>query len=43
MEYFRDRYGVSLCTGCGRCIAYCPTRIDWVDIVNRMVSHASTS
>ena len=43
MEYFRDRYGVSLCTGCGRCIAYCPTRIDWVDIVNRMVSHASAS
>jgi sulfhydrogenase subunit beta (sulfur reductase) len=43
VEYFRDRYGVSLCTGCGRCIAFCPTRIDWVDIVNRMVSHASAS
>jgi sulfhydrogenase subunit beta (sulfur reductase) len=43
IEYFRDRYGVSLCTGCGRCIAYCPTRIDWVDIVNRMVSNASAS
>jgi len=43
MQYFRDRYGVNLCTGCGRCISFCPTRIDWVDIVNRMVSHASAS
>ncbi len=37
MEYFRQRYGVTMCVGCGRCISYCPTRIDWVDIVNRMV------
>jgi sulfhydrogenase subunit beta (sulfur reductase) len=41
MEYFRERYGVTLCTGCGRCIGNCPTRIDWVEIVNRMVSHAN--
>jgi sulfhydrogenase subunit beta (sulfur reductase) len=39
IEYFRERYGVTLCTGCGRCISYCPTRIDWVDIVKRMVGN----
>lgn len=38
MEYFRERYHVTLCTGCGRCISYCPTRIDWVGAVNRMVA-----
>lgn len=42
LEYFRERYNVTLCTGCGRCIGFCPTRIDWVDIVNRMVASASS-
>jgi sulfhydrogenase subunit beta (sulfur reductase) len=37
LEYFRERYDVSLCTGCGRCIGFCPSRIDWVDMINRMV------
>ncbi|UCH86716.1 MAG: 4Fe-4S dicluster domain-containing protein [Dehalococcoidia bacterium] len=41
LEYFRERYNVTLCTGCGRCISYCPTRIDWVDMINRMVASAS--
>jgi len=39
IEYYRERYGVTMCVGCGRCISYCPTRIDWVDIVNRMVGN----
>jgi ferredoxin len=38
IEYFRERYNVTMCTGCGRCIGYCPTRIDWVGAVNRMVA-----
>lgn len=36
IQYFRERYGVNLCTGCGRCITGCPTRIDWVKIINEM-------
>jgi sulfhydrogenase subunit beta (sulfur reductase) len=38
LEYYRERYGVTMCVGCGRCISNCPTRIDWVSIVNRMVA-----
>jgi sulfhydrogenase subunit beta (sulfur reductase) len=38
IEYYRERYGVAMCVGCGRCIGNCPTRIDWVSIVNRMVA-----
>ncbi|MGD0115413.1 MAG: 4Fe-4S dicluster domain-containing protein [Dehalococcoidia bacterium] len=38
IEYYRERYGVTMCVGCGRCIANCPTRIDWVSIVNKMVA-----
>ncbi len=36
IQYFRDRHGVVFCTGCGRCIAGCPVRIDWVEIINEM-------
>jgi len=38
IEYYRERYGVTMCVGCGRCINSCPTRIDWVSIINRMVA-----
>jgi sulfhydrogenase subunit beta (sulfur reductase) len=41
LEYFRERYKVTLCTGCGRCISFCPTRIDWVEMINRMVASAT--
>lgn len=36
LEYFNDRYGEHLCVGCGRCIEGCPTRIDFVQIINEM-------
>jgi ferredoxin len=39
LVYFTERYGVPLCVGCGRCISGCPTRIDFVPIINGM-SHA---
>ncbi len=26
--YFEDRYGKSLCVGCGRCVAKCPVNLD---------------
>ncbi len=36
LEYFREKYGVDLCVGCGRCIEGCPTRIDFVELINGM-------
>ncbi|MEA2036269.1 MAG: 4Fe-4S dicluster domain-containing protein [Nanoarchaeota archaeon] len=36
IQYFKDRHGVVFCTGCGRCIEGCPSRIDWVEIINEM-------
>lgn len=36
LDYFKEKYGVNLCVGCGRCIEGCPTRIDFVDIINKM-------
>lgn len=34
LEYFKEREGETLCTGCGRCIRYCPTKIDFVTGIN---------
>ena len=36
LEYFKEKNGVNLCVGCGRCIEACPTRIDFVQILNEM-------
>jgi len=36
LEYFKQKYGINLCVGCGRCIEGCPTKIDFVKIVNEM-------
>ncbi|MFH1173705.1 MAG: 4Fe-4S dicluster domain-containing protein [archaeon] len=36
LDYFKQKYGIQLCVGCGRCIEGCPTRIDFVQIINEM-------
>ncbi|MBW2964699.1 4Fe-4S dicluster domain-containing protein [Candidatus Woesearchaeota archaeon] len=36
VQYFKERHDMTLCTGCGRCIRGCPTRINWVNIINEM-------
>ncbi|KHO45391.1 MAG: hypothetical protein QS98_C0011G0086 [archaeon GW2011_AR3] len=36
LEYFREQHGIDLCVGCGRCITACPTKIDFVKIINEM-------
>lgn len=36
LQYFREKYGINMCVGCGRCIEGCPTRIDFVKIINEM-------
>lgn len=34
MVYFPKKFGELMCTGCGRCIRGCPTKIDWVNLLN---------
>lgn len=34
LEFFKERYGTPLCTGCGRCIIVCPTGINIVKIID---------
>lgn len=36
LQYFKERYHMEMCVGCGRCISLCPTKIDFVDIINNM-------
>jgi sulfhydrogenase subunit beta (sulfur reductase) len=36
LQYFKERYDVEMCVGCGRCITHCPTSIDFVDLINKM-------
>ncbi|MBN1544840.1 4Fe-4S dicluster domain-containing protein [Candidatus Woesearchaeota archaeon] len=40
LQYFKDRHGMNLCTGCGRCIRGCPTRINFIQILNEMKEQA---
>jgi sulfhydrogenase subunit beta (sulfur reductase) len=36
LQYFKEEFNESMCTGCGRCIRGCPTKIDWVALVNEL-------
>lgn len=36
LQYFKEDHKKSMCTGCGRCIRGCPTKIDWIKIINEM-------
>jgi sulfhydrogenase subunit beta (sulfur reductase) len=36
LQYFKEKNKINLCVGCGRCIEGCPTRIDFVQIINEM-------
>ena len=33
LQYFREQFNESMCTGCGRCIRGCPTKIDWTKLI----------
>ena len=33
-KYYPDLYNMFGCVGCGRCVRYCPTNVDIIDIVN---------
>jgi len=32
-DYFKKKFGVNLCVGCGRCIRHCPVKMDISEIV----------
>lgn len=36
LQFFNERYGSSLCTGCGRCIVACPTGINIITIIENI-------
>ncbi|MGE5416213.1 MAG: 4Fe-4S dicluster domain-containing protein [Acidobacteriota bacterium] len=33
LEFFNERYGTALCTGCGRCVAMCPNMVNIVEVI----------
>ncbi|MBC8495300.1 4Fe-4S dicluster domain-containing protein [archaeon] len=33
-QFFQDKFKRSMCTGCGRCIEYCHSKIDFVKTIN---------
>jgi ferredoxin len=41
--YYPDKYDSLLCSGCGRCVSHCPTRIDIREVLRVMGSPASAA
>ncbi len=37
LQSYKDRFGRSMCTGCGRCIDYCHSKIDFVGTANNLI------
>jgi ferredoxin len=35
-KYYQDKFGQTLCTGCGRCIRNCPVGIDLVEVLEKI-------
>lgn len=40
-QYFVENYQSYQCTGCGRCITYCPVGIDLIEILNKVNDYGS--
>lgn len=38
--YYKKTKGYFMCVGCGRCLRVCPTKIDWVDTINKLKAKA---
>src|SRR3989344_2659303 len=36
LDYFKKEFNLHMCTGCGRCIAACPTKIDMIEIIKKL-------
>ena len=39
LQYYKDTFKHSMCTGCGRCIRYCHSKIDFVKTINEEFVH----
>ena len=35
LSYFNERYGETLCVGCGRCVAHCPSHLDISEFIEK--------
>lgn len=36
LQFFEERYGTSLCTGCGRCVVMCPNFVNILEIIRKV-------
>lgn len=36
-SYHKENFGEYLCTGCGRCIKYCPVKIDFTEVLKKIM------
>lgn len=36
IDYFKKQHNRYMCVGCGRCLRACPTKIDWVETINKI-------
>lgn len=41
--YYRERFGVNLCVGCGKCTTSCPVNISIFEVVNKVAGSPVTS
>ncbi len=39
--YFVENYDQTMCTGCGRCISFCPVRIDIIKVLDKVRDHGA--
>jgi len=37
--YFKERYGIYGCTGCGRCVSSCPRHIDPINVITEVMKN----
>ncbi|MBU0666279.1 MAG: 4Fe-4S dicluster domain-containing protein [Nanoarchaeota archaeon] len=36
IQYFKDKFEIPMCVGCGRCMEFCHSKIDFVDTINNL-------
>lgn len=43
VSYYKKTHNRPMCVGCGRCLRVCPTKIDWVETINKLPKSKSKS